>query len=314
MFKRILPVAAVAAVGAFALGGVAHASVNPSFSYTAKSAAAVSGYFAHGSSSAVNFTHITSYVGNDGSANQEQLAVTPAAGLVAGDHISGIANAVGIGLCNQSLGTDAQLGEVYIGNGLMDIVDGAGQLTTPVNGDKCQSGILGSAGTIVLAGVPVNDTVQLDVLYDYAHAYTYRGRHHAAGTITFSATDLSANAGVTAQGTALPMQHNVIFNEGDAGSVADAGSVIPLSGVPPFTDVKNSPDLLATFAHVALNGNVTGGAEVQGSIQNSSAWNAFGVAATKTGMAPTGGNPVYLGPTTFFDDHFKVYIGQPVSG
>lgn len=302
--------AALAAITAAA--GTAHASVNNGIAYTPKGAAAVSGYFAHGNNSNVNFTHITSYVGNDGQANQEQLAVsTLPASNVPGANIN-VSNAVGVGLCNQSGGQAAQLGETYVGNGLVDVVYATGNIPGNVGGDHCEAGIINGPATVLLANVPVNDTVSLDVLYDFAHSYTFRGHRHAAGDVTFSATDLHAAPGFSPQAS-KHVSGGVKYNEGDAGTIADAVSVTALPGLPPYTDVFRSPNLLATFAHVALDGNVVNGSEVKGSIQNTPAWTAFGVAADLNGGAAGPANPVYLGPTTFKSDHFKLYIGQRTS-
>lgn len=308
---KALAVSGAAAAALAVAAGTASAAVNPNFSYTTKGAAAVAGYFAHGTNPNLRFSHITAYAGNDGQANQEQLAVTDVtSGNVAGDLLT-ISNAVGVGLCNQSGGAAAQLGETYIGNGLVDVVYATGHITGSANGDHCQGGIIGTQAKILMANVPVNNTVSLDILYDGSHAYTFRGHRHAAGDVTFSATDLHAAPGVAVQ--ASTHSPGIIFNEGDAGTIADAQTVTPLPGTLPYADVFRSPNLLATFAHVSLNGNVVGGSEVMGSIQNTSAWNAFGVAATKNGGAPTAGNPVYLGFTPFKSDHFKLYIGSPVS-
>jgi len=311
-------VALVAGAG-LAVGGPAHASISPTVEWTAKTTTtAVAGIFAHAPNSAVNFTHVTAYVGNDGGSSQEQLA--PATTFPTGNRfegtVTGVVNGVGLGLCNQGFGPfngyGSQIGQVYVGGGLVDIVWAGGFFGTALNnGDPCQNGVVSTTARILMANVPVNDTVQLDVLYDYAHGYTFRGHSHPAGFITFSGTDLSATPGTTVQDGFLAPA-GLKFNEADAGAVADTTNVTPLACNVPAPDVKFASDLLATIAHLSLNGNVTGGHEIFGPAWgNSVGWNSFYVAATKNGGPCTQGNPAYLVPGTVKSDHIRIYVGQP---
>lgn len=322
--KGLLSAAVAVAVvtGGVALAGTAHASISPVVEYTQKTSnTAVAGIFAHAPSSSVNFTHITAYVGNDGGSSQEQLRpVTDfPIGNVPGGTVNGVVNGVGLGLCNQGyvhlpFGFGAQIGQVYVGGGLVDIVWAVGPFGHALNnGDPCQNGVVNSTANILMANVPVNDTVELDILYDYAHSYFWRGEGHGAGFITFSGTDLSATPGTTVQdGTSLLRYPGLKFNEADAGAVADAIAVNPLQGSVPLPDVKFSPDLLATIAHLKLNGNVTGGNELFGPAWgNSVGWNSFYVAADKNGGLPSQGNPLYLAPGQVRSDHIRIYVGQP---
>jgi len=281
----------------------------------------VAGIFAHAPNSAVNFTHVTGYVGNDGGSSQEQLdSTTPPSPNVEGRVITTPVNAVGLGLCNQGFGPfngyANQIGEVYIGGGLVDIVFGGGIFAPAVNnGDPCQNGVVppvfNGGARVLMANVPVNDTVQLDILYDYAHGYSFRGHSHPAGFITYSATDLSATPGTTVQDGFLAPA-GLKFNEADAGAVADTATVNPLACNVPAADVKFSPDLLTTVAHLSLNGNVTGGHEIFGPAWgNSVGWNSFYVAATRNGGPCVQGNPAYLVPGTVKSDHIRIYVGQP---
>jgi hypothetical protein len=288
----------------------AHASVSGHTEWTQKGNGAVAGYFAHSPSSGVDFTHVTSYIGNDGGSDQEQLQ--PA--TVTGNTVTGTVNGVGLGLCNQGNGSDAQIGQVYIGGGLVDIVWAVGSMVIPAinNGDPCQDGLVSNTANILIPNVPVNSTVELDILYDGNNGYSWHGRHHSAGTITFSATDLSDTPGTTVQAS-QPADHGTEFNEADMGAVADATFVNPLTGTVPFADVSGSPNLLATFAHLSLDGNyVNGSGEAHGSGWSNPAWTTFAVAATKNGGAPNAGNPVYLGPGIVRYDHARIYVGQPV--
>jgi hypothetical protein len=446
---------------------VANAAVGP-VQYTAKTTSttggAVSGYFAHALNNSVDFTHITSYVGSDGDSTLENL---PASTL------TNIEGGAGIGLCNQGTGAAAQLGDIYIGGGLMDVVYATGTFGTALNnGDKCENGVVnptgangafavtppatatvseadgpaiftvGAGGTVpsngnsvmlsipgftaashtvtaanatartfelgtltaigigtgtfkdgagpatsvtvtpapavytvstgtvpgdgahgaytgafpgigyvidatattfelagthngtalgssaatstgsfttgtsvgvtnagdhfgtVLTGVPVNDTVSMDILYDAHAAYTFKGKHHAAGTVTFSATDLSANPGVSPQAS-VTEAGGTLFTEGDSGVVADDNTVVPLTGTAPLPD--GNANLLVRYAHVSLDGNSTsGGPEVHGSLQSSTAWTAFPVAGTSNGVAS---GSLLLSPSVFEDDHFSEFVG-----
>ena len=315
--RLVVSVASVAAVaigaGAFA---AANAGVSSHVEWTQKGAGAVAGVFAHAPNSGVDFTDLTTYIGNDGGSDQEQLQAATSFGIggnVAGGTVTGVVNGLGGALCDQDSTFAAQLGQVYVGGDLVDIVWATGYMGSPLNnGDPCQNGLASSSATILMANVPVNSTVQVQVLYDATHAYTFRGRHHSAGTITFSGTDLSDTPGTTVQDfTRAP--RGTEFTEADMGAVADTTLVSPLAGTVPFPDVKGSPVLLGTFAHLQLNGNFADGSgEAHGSGWNNPNLTTFDVAATKNGGPPSAGNPVYLGPGVVKSDHDRIYVGQPV--
>jgi hypothetical protein len=172
-------------------------------------------------------------------------------------------------------------------------------------------GDYGYSFNVLVKGIPDNNTVSLDILYDAQHAYSFKGHSHSAGTITFAATNLGA-PGVSYQGS-VTAPHGTEFNEADTGVVADTKSAIPLSGTPPFPNpgvngnLNADPNLLEGFSHVTLAGNpANGGAVVEGSLQANSAWTAFPVASSASGK-------VYLGPTVFVEDHFLELVGAPVS-
>ncbi|HEY1705564.1 MAG TPA: hypothetical protein VGG75_38250 [Trebonia sp.] len=435
MFRKLMIVAAPVAVTALILGGAAasaDASVGP-IQYTPTGADSISGYYAHALNDSVDFTHITSYAGSDGSHTIEQLPVTS----ISGGKLTGvIGGAAGIGLCNQGTGAAAQVGLVYAGSGTVDVVYGTGNFSAGNNGDLCQGGIVNPSGLngtpttvkpnptaettsfsytpssdvlvvtpgdvvpptgtpvnftlpgtltgaaltaaqnaltalgltpaaggvytlyvvhttattfevssnkgavpltvpaasagvmagtasvtwskpgftivpggnlddsfgVLATGIPDNNTVSLDVLYDAAHSYTFKGKVHAAGTITFSATNLGA-PGVTYQaGVSAPGRS---FNEADTGVIADTNSITALTGTAPLPD--GNANLLERFAHVTLAGNpVGGGAAVEGSLQDNANWTAFPVASANGGV-------LYLAPSVFLNDHFSELVGAPVA-
>lgn len=402
MLKKILiGTVASAAVLGISWGATANASVGPA-EFSSTGSQSISGYFAHALNNSVSFTHITSYAGSDGSHTIEQLPVTTS--VTPGS--ANILGAAGIGLCNQSTGAAAQVGLVYVGGGLVDVVYGTGNFKAPVvnNSDLCQNGIVNPTGlngspttTTVLsftttagknwlvpispgvapaigtkvtvthttpnipafdttyfvvaptggapagsfalattpggtpitapiatngtlrwvtlggnigdsfgvlkANIPDNDTVSLDILYDSHSAYTFKGHHHAAGTVTFSATDLSSNPGVSYQASTTAPGKS--FTEADTGAIANDQNVTALPGTFPFPD--SNTNLLERFAHVSLAGNpVGGGKAVEGSLQANANWTAFPVVSSAHGFD-------YESPSVFSDDHFSELVGAPTS-
>jgi hypothetical protein len=430
--KIAIGAAATATVLGAAIAGAAsaHASVGPvQYTPTGGGANSISGYYAHAINNGIDFSHITSYAGSDGQHTIEQLPVSTIGSPVA------INGAAGIGLCNQQTGEAAQVGLVYAGGGLMDVVDATGYLVSGYNGDLCQGGIVNPSGlnstsgfsstnettglsytagspiltvtsgptpplgtivTVVIpggtipaggvalsptytihpdassqtlhftvvksgvstfelgtssnansvltvptgtpqplagivpsvtwqqfahtpgatfgvlkTGIPDNDTVSLDILYDAKHAYSFKGHSHAAGTVTFAATDLGSS-GVSYQGS-VTAPHSAEFTEADTGVIDDTQHVVPLSGTPPLPNpgvngnLNADPNLLEGFSHVTLAGNpANGAAVVEGSLQANSAWTAFPVASSANGRD-------YLVPTEFREDHFLELVGAPVS-
>lgn len=307
MNKKIgLAVVPLAAAAALALGGVAQASVGP-VQFTPAGANSISGYYAHAENDTVNFTHLATREGGDGSHTIEQLPVTTATGHTIGT----VGGAAGIALCNQTTGNAAQLGLVYVSGGLVDVVYATGTFpAAPVNNnDKCQGGLVNPSGAKYLAGpFPDNNSVDLDILYDAANPHpAFRGHSFAKGTIIFSATNLGAPgvsylAGVLSPGKA--------FNEADAGVVADTQTLVPLGGVPPYpyNGHNSDPSELEGFSHTLADGNsvLPGGTETHGTFYSNPAWGAFPVASNANGKT-------YLGPTQFVDDGFLELVGSPVS-
>jgi hypothetical protein len=306
VFRKIVFAAVpLAAASLLALSAAASASVSPNVKWTSKAHAAVAGYYAQatGQQDPVAFTHATSYLGNDGQSNQEKF--TPSAPPA-------IQNGGGIGLCDQSTSEAVQVGDVYVGGGQLNVVYGFGHFGAPVNnGDPCENGIVApTAGHVLLTGIPVNDTVRVDILYDGHHAHN--GCH--AGQVLFLAQDLSAS-GPLARSYCIWMPHGTEFTEGDAGVVADTTNVASIPDLVnvPLPDTFRSENLLMTFAHVAFNANsLTGGPEVKGSLQSSPFWTAFPVASTNNGQ-PVPAGSLLLATGQFRSDHFRVYVGDATS-
>lgn len=282
--------AALTLTAALALAGTAQAGTGP-VQYTHKSAnTAVAGYFA--SAFGVYFTHIGGYIGSDGN-SLAQLDPAPD-------------NGAGYGMCNQSTGVAAQIGVVVNpGGATKNIEYSAGIFGAPVNnGDPCQNGNVNPGGAVTLfAGVPIGDTVNVEVLFDGHHAHN--GCH--ARQVLFLAQDITAHNGITRQSPCIWMPFGTVFNEAEAGVTADDTLVAPLpdqAGVQADTE----PNMLMREAHVFAAGNGPNGV-VHGSIlMPNSAWDIYPVASTSNGLAPLGGT-VLLAPGVPRSDHFVVKIG-----
>lgn len=299
--KFSLAVLPLTAAAALALGGVASASVGP-VQDTPAGANSISGYYAHAENDTVNFTHLATREGGDGNHTIEQLPAWGGAG-------SEVGGAAGIALCNQATGNAAQLGLVYVGNGLVDVVYATGTFSAGNNGDLCQGGLVNPTGAKVLASnIPDNNSVDLDVLYDAANPHpSFRGHSFAKGTIIFAATNLGAPgvsylAGVLSPGRA--------FNEADAGVVADTATDTALTGTFPaaYNGHNSDANELEGFSHTLADGNsvLPGGTETHGTFYSNPAWGAFPVDAVAN-------NHTYEGVTTFTDDGFLDLVGPPVS-
>jgi hypothetical protein len=160
--------------------------------------------------------------------------------------------------------------------------------------------------SVLLTDVPVNDTVDLGILSDAKSDFTFKGHNFGANTVTLTATDLSQP---TKSNTAnFPLPSGNQFDEADNGVVANTTTWVPLLGVTaPLANggtlEHSAPNELARFAHVAMDANVVGGSEVHGSLQSTSAWTAYPVAATSNGEAS---GQLFLAPSTFAADNMYV--------
>jgi len=319
----ILAVAAVTAgVLLGYLAGAASAGVSGHVYYTPKGATAVAGYEA--SALGDYFTHQYAYTGSNGATLGQLDATAPNADGSLGNTAAfplaaHVDNGVGIGLCDQNTGDAAQLGIVNIGGGLKDVVWATGVFHSPAadGTDICHNGVVStfvnagpytaaSTTGILIAGVPIQNTVTVDILSDQHHAHN----GCAAGTILFSAVNLGDPAAVhNSPCITAPGGTATVFNEADQGSVADNTAVAPLTGTVPLPDgVTNS---LAVFAHDTLSANTPHGT-AHGSFQADPAWNVFAVASTNNGLAPPAGS-LLLAPSVFRNDHDTLLIGGAVA-
>lgn len=339
-FQRLAAVAAATALigGGAAYGALSsNAAVNNPVRYTKSGAVTVAGWYAHSTDNQFNFTHVESYLGSDGGSSLENLPPTPAlANSWDGENITSllqgidrnkiITGGVGVGLCDsaggEAAGGDAvQVGAVYVGNGLKDIVAVAGQFGPVLNtqnfsNDRCQNGLLSTdpgativQGEVLLANVPVADTVQAGVLGDPFHTFFFGNQAFTAGHVVYYATDLVTNDNNNGHIGGF-VNGNLIANEADAGAVSNTQTSLALTNVsvplPNFGAYHHQGvSELARWAHVAVNGNdnVTG-TETRGAFQSSAAWTVAPVASTSDGLP---GGILKLAPSTFGADNF--YVG-----
>lgn len=137
-----IKVAAIA-VAALAVVGVgssyaANASILNTPQYTVAGANSVAGWY--GTANNGYFpTHIKAYLGSSGDSS---LANLPVSDLT---HVNG---GLGTAFCDTNTGEAVQVGDIYIGNGFMDVVAGSGQFGAAINNnDRCQNGVVNPNGT-----------------------------------------------------------------------------------------------------------------------------------------------------------------------
>jgi len=339
--------AAVALIGGGAAAATlsASASVSSPVRYTKSGAVTVAGHYAHSTDNEFNFTHIESYLGSDdGGTSLEYLPVAP---LVTDDNGNPVTDGspitrllrsnepgiimggVGVGLCDsaggEAAGGDAiQLGAVYVGNGKKDIVEVSGQFGPVINtqnfsNDRCQNGLLSTDpgahivnGEVLLANVPVGDTVQAGILTDPFHTFFLGSQAFTAGHMVFYATDLVTNDNNNGHLGGF-VNGNLVANEADAGAVSDTteslaltGDPVPLPNFGAYHHVGVSS--LARWAHILVNGNnnVTG-TETRGAFQSNLDWTDNLVASTSDG---TSIGILKLAPSNFGADN--TYVGGGV--
>jgi hypothetical protein len=283
MFRRITALAAgavLAASAAVALTMPASAGVSPVIRYTQAGTGphqGVSGYFA--SSLGTDFTHVSGFVGSNGTHSLENLA--PSSN-----------NGVGIGLCNQTTGMALQAGDVYLGAGLMDADFTFGVQGAPLYfGDRCANGVVAAPMGTLLHNVPVTDTIAYQVLYSRTHFHN----GCAPGQAVFEAENVTGNPGIWISSPCVTMPPGTVFNEADAAAVAVTTLLAP-----------PAVNYLFTEAHLGL----TNAAGHHGTFQSDPAWTAFRVNSSSNAAAS---GSQLLVPQLFTADHFDEREGSPVA-
>lgn len=361
--KILFAAASLAAAGTLALSATANAATSGIVTYSNAGSNAVAGWFAFaGDSTTGYFTHLNSYLGSAGNSTIENLPVStlklltnnpvpsdnfwtpqPNSGSTINTKILG---GFGLGLCDRQTDYGAQIGDVYVGNGLMDVVAATGIFdpSTQQNGDACEGGLVnqgpgpfpgaanpGSLGSIVvlLQGIPVNDTIQVDM-----QSAPYMWNNHPAHSVSFAAIDLSRPSLSNAADLCLPNSRNPVpspsattpplngeqctftgarFNEADAGVITDTTPAPALNIAVPAPNTggleSNGLDELVRFAHVKVSANGINGHMSHGNTESplqNGPWTTYAVAATGDGL-PNG--PRYLVPSNFGADNFYVAGG-----
>jgi hypothetical protein len=273
-----LALSGAATAGAATAGHVNGVSNVPH--YTQAGDAATSGYFT--SAIGTYFTHISGYIGSNGTTSLENLAVT-----------SPPSNGAGVGLCSQSTSYAVRAGDLYLGGGLMDVAWGAGNLgAAQWFNNPCANGVI-PAPEVLLSNVPVTDTIAAQILTDPRHEFN--GCH--ADDVSFAVEDVTANPGVWVQSPCFKLPHGTVFNEADAGVISDTQNMSVPAG-----------NLLAVFAHLGLTANLGSGHAAHGSFQANANWTAYPVIATSNGL---GSGSQLLVPQAFSQDHFVENSGFP---
>jgi hypothetical protein len=308
---RIKPklVAAFAAAAVIA-GGVAFSTLGAGASvsgaeYTNAGINPVAGYLVQATNPTKNVTQISSYIGSNNSHSLAQLPV-------------GTKNGFGIEVCNSD-GTHnraIQVGVVHSGANLMDVDWAVGDLGQPVNtsnANACQNGVLGNFGATVhqlLTGVPINDTVNVQLTYDNGSARDRRGDRHHIGQWLVTAQVVPNGEYTTYAGGLTPQTAWVTpgvghFNMAGFGTEANfAQALTPLSA---------SSAYLGSEAHMRLEYNSDGTNDYTFMNVPSSFTQTLEVDSTSNGDSPGDGGVTYIKPSAPSHDAFNVFEGGLVS-
>lgn len=314
---------AVLALGvSIAVTGAAHASTGPA-AWTAKGAVSTSGWRAE--SSNYYMTHAETFLGGDGNQTFGRLPAVPAGDIpvpnVPGALFpNGVTGGAGLGLCSSTTGIAGQVGVVNLGNGFEDVIAGSGRFKASVtnnsDGDPCFNGLVDDPAVsapfvparVLLANVPIDTTVQLEIEYDPHVGFFHGGflaiasrvvGHVAVGTVQRQITFGSAGA--------------INFNEADYGTIANTSLSVALGGLTVPAPNVDTPSFLVRFAHMSLtanplsgHGSVTSGS-LSGSpkeIQDIPQWGMTPVASTINAQPAAGnGSNLFLDPTNIASDN-----------
>lgn len=312
-------VLALAASTGLVVAGSAHASVGPA-AWTAKSNNSASGWRAE--SSNYYMTHGESFIGGDGNGTIGRLpATSPPTNNVFGAPFPAATGGVGIGLCSSSSGIAGQVGVVNLGNGLEDVVAGSGRFsasaTNNSDNDPCFNGLVDdptvstpfAPARILLANVPVNTTVQLEIEYDpHVTKFLHGGFLAIASIVRGDVATATKQLQITFGSAGA-----INFNEADYGTVANTSLSVALGGFSAPAVNQDGPDFLVRFAHMSLtanplsgHGSVTSGS-LSGSpkqIQDIPQWGMTPVASTLNAQPAAGnGNNLFLDPTSIVSDN-----------
>lgn len=303
--KRLAGAIAVAGAVLVTSGTAALASGVSGTEYTNASVNPVSGYQVNnGSPAGHKVTQVSSYIGSN---NSHALAALPL----------GTSNGMGIQVCNPSTGDAIQLGIIHSGTNLMNVVYAAGTLTASTsNADPCQDGALArftpAVGPVTLmAGVPINDTVNVQLTYDSGRARDFRGDLAHIG-------DWLAQGQVVGNGefTTFSGGHTLftrwVFGSASHNRYTVASFGTEANSASHLTPLSSNSVFLGAEAHMRQEYNSDGGNDY--TMMNLPAFSQLlRVDSTSNGDAPQDGGVTYIRPSSLLNDAFNVFEGALVA-
>lgn len=305
MRKLGISVAVTAAALAIAASsGMASAAVSGT-EYTNASVNPVAGYLVQGTNPTQHVTQVSSYIGSN---DTKALAALPV----------GDKNGVGIEVCNSDgvHNRAIQVGVVHSGTNLMDVDWAVGDLGGQVptsNANACQNGVLANSGADVhqlLTGVPINDTVSVQLTYDDGTAHDQRGDRHHIGLWLVTA-QVVPNGNYTSYSGGLTPQTTWVtpgighFNMAGFGTEANFKSAL--------TPLSASASFLGAMAHMRLEYNSDGANDYTFMNVPSAFTQTLEVDSTSNGDSPVDGGVTYIKPSAPKADAFNLFEGGLIS-
>jgi hypothetical protein len=313
-----LAVAAVAIAGAGALAlGSAGASTVAGTEYTNAGVNPVAGYLVQSVDPTENVTQVSSYIG---SGNSHSLAALP----------EGVQNGFGIEVCDHETGEAIQVGVVHTGVNTMDVDYAVGdlglfsdntQVPSESNANVCQNGVLGGGiggkdfktffGGVkqLLVGVPINDTVSVQLTFDNGdgrnsrHNPHYRGDWLVTGQVVPNGEYTTYAGGLTEQ-TAWVVPGSGSFDDAGFGTEANFAQAL--------TPLANGSTVISSEAHMRAEYDNDGSADY--TFTNLPGFTQLlGVDSTSNGDSPGDGGITYIAPSSVKADGFSVSEGGLVS-
>lgn len=317
---RIKPryVAAVVA-GALIAGGAAFSTLGAGAAvtgaeYTNAGVNPVAGYLVQGTNPTKYVTQISSYIGSNNSHALSQLPV-------------GTKNGFGIEVCNTVTGEAIQVGVIHDASvpNTMDVEYAVGLLSeSPTgthlgavsNANVCQNGVLDNFKTFfggvksLLTGVPINDTVGVQLTFDNGSARDRRGDHGHIGQWLVSGQVVPNGEYTTYAGGVTPQ---FAWVAPGSGRFDDAGFGTEANFAQALTPLASSSSFLGAEAHMRLEYNSNGNADYTFMNVPSSFTQTLEVDSTSNGDRPSDGGVTYIKPSAPSQDAFNVFEGGLVS-
>lgn len=334
--KRLAAISAAAVAGVLAASMSANASGITGTEYTNAHTNPVAGYVVQGG----NLTYLNSYIGSN---NSHSLAALPTGtdngvGVEACNSATGQAIQVGVQyMGNGMMNVDFATGYLSRdgGGAALPLTDAAS------NGDWCENGVLsnfdltgpthesvqfntagGSVATAststskgipatLIASVPIQDTVQVQLSYDAGSGPGIRHDSHHRGQwlVTAQIVPYPASTGIDqdtnghgyTQYSAWVTSHFGSFNEAGFGTEANFAQAL--------TPLGTSATYLGSFAHMRTEYNNQGNAYTF----ESAPGDVLSVDSTSNGDSPGSGGVLYIAPSGVAKDAFSLLEGALIS-